>query len=75
MKTPGREDSYGLGLQRVQTRCGRAYGHDGLGVGYRTVVYAWPDGRRVAVAMVNIDETYVSQSELEATAEEALCAS
>jgi D-alanyl-D-alanine carboxypeptidase len=69
MKSP-----HGLGLQEVDTRCGRAYGHDGVGVGYRSVVYARGDGTRVAVAMINLDETYVSQRELDDAAEAAFCA-
>jgi D-alanyl-D-alanine carboxypeptidase len=73
METPAPGSSYGLGLQQVETSCGRVYGHIGAGVGYRTVVYARPDGDHVAVAMINIDETYVPQSELEATAEATAC--
>jgi D-alanyl-D-alanine carboxypeptidase len=73
METPSARASYGLGLLVVQTRCGRAYGHEGVATGYRTVVYANRRGTRVALVMVNIDNTYVAQHELEAAAETALC--
>ena len=73
MKTPPAGGHYGLGLMRVETRCGRAYGHEGIATGYRSVVYAKERGSRVALVIVNIDETYVAQSELEAAAEAALC--
>jgi D-alanyl-D-alanine carboxypeptidase len=64
---------YGLGIERFSTRCGQAYGYLGDFVGYRTVVYASPDGSRVAVVMVNVDTTHVSWSELESAAEQAFC--
>jgi D-alanyl-D-alanine carboxypeptidase len=64
---------YGLGLRITQTRCGRAFGHDGDFPGYRNVVWAKADGRRVAVVMVNIDDTKVPWSRLQAAAETALC--
>jgi D-alanyl-D-alanine carboxypeptidase len=71
--TRGTPFDYGLGLEQFATVCGRAYGHLGDGLGYRTAVYARADGRRVAVVMVNIDSTRVSWGELEASAESALC--
>jgi D-alanyl-D-alanine carboxypeptidase len=64
---------YGLGLRTTYTACGTAVGHEGDIPGYRTAVWAKPSGRRVAVAMVNIDETYVPWSRLEAAAQRALC--
>ncbi len=64
---------YGLGIERFRTTCGQAYGHLGDFTGYRTVVYARPNSRRVAVVMVNFDATRVSWSELEAAAETAFC--
>jgi D-alanyl-D-alanine carboxypeptidase len=73
MKTPAPGLSYGLGLMAVDTWCGRAYGHIGVAAGYRTVVYARPDGSRVALVMINVDGTYVAQGELEAAAETAFC--
>jgi D-alanyl-D-alanine carboxypeptidase len=74
METPSRTAAYGLGLEIVDTPCGRAYGHDGIAPGYRSVAYARPDGSRVALVMVNVDETYVAQSEVQAAAAAALCA-
>jgi D-alanyl-D-alanine carboxypeptidase len=73
MRTVGPSSQYGLGLLRVQTACGRAFGHLGDGPGYRTVAYARPNGRRVVVVMVNIDATNVSWSALETAAERAFC--
>ena len=63
-----------LGLFVEETPCGRAYGHVGIGAGYRTVVYGLANGSRVALVMVNVDASYVAQSELEEAAETALCA-
>jgi D-alanyl-D-alanine carboxypeptidase len=73
MKRPSGGAHYGLGLMEAETPCGRAYGYQGVGPGYRTVVYGRPDGSRVALVMVNVDNTYASQGELEAAAEEAFC--
>jgi D-alanyl-D-alanine carboxypeptidase len=73
MKTPVAPYGYGLGLRTTDTSCGKAYGHEGDFVAYRTVVWATSNGRRVAVMMVNIDDTRVSWDELEAAAEVALC--
>jgi D-alanyl-D-alanine carboxypeptidase len=73
MRTVAPGSSYGLGLLKVQTPCGRAFGHLGDGPGYRTVAYASPNGRRVVVVMVNVDATYLSWFELERTAETAFC--
>jgi D-alanyl-D-alanine carboxypeptidase len=71
--TLGTPWNYGLGLMQFDTACGRALGHLGDTVGYRTAVYAKADGRRVAVAMVNIDATRVSWGEIRSAAESALC--
>ena len=65
--------SYGFGLAEVTTSCGRVYGHEGIATGYRTIAYARPDGSRVALVMINIDETRVPQSELELAADTAFC--
>jgi D-alanyl-D-alanine carboxypeptidase len=73
MKTPAPTGKYGLGLEIVDTACGRAYGHDGIAPGYRGVAYASADGSRVVLVTVNVDETFVAQSELDAAAERALC--
>jgi D-alanyl-D-alanine carboxypeptidase len=64
---------YGLGLRTTYAPCGTAVGHEGDIPGYRTAVWATPNGRRVAVAMVNIDETHVPWSRIEAAATTALC--
>jgi D-alanyl-D-alanine carboxypeptidase len=74
MKTPAPGVHYGLGLLETDTPCGQAYGHEGDLLGHRSFVYARPDGTRVALVMVNIDNTYLSRSELETAAETALCA-
>jgi D-alanyl-D-alanine carboxypeptidase len=73
METPSAHAPYGLGLLVVRTGCGRAYGHEGIATGYRTVVYANRRGTRIALVMVNVDGTYVAQHELEAAAESAFC--
>ena len=65
--------SYGLGLAEMTTSCGRVYGHEAIATGYRTIAYARPDGSRVALVMINIDETRVPQSELELAADTAFC--
>jgi D-alanyl-D-alanine carboxypeptidase len=65
--------SYGLGLAHVITPCGPAYGHEGIATGYRTIAYARPDGSRVALVMINVDETQVTQDELELAATTAFC--
>jgi D-alanyl-D-alanine carboxypeptidase len=70
--TPPARD-YGLGLMRFDTPCGTGFGHEGDFNAYRTVAVGRPNGGRVAVVMVNIDETYVSWGELEAMAETAVC--
>jgi D-alanyl-D-alanine carboxypeptidase len=64
---------YGLGLKMTYTACGAAIGHEGDFPGYRNAVWATPNGRRVAVAMVNIDTTRVSWSRLRTAAQTALC--
>jgi D-alanyl-D-alanine carboxypeptidase len=69
----GVASGYGLGLRVVSTRCGKAYGHDGDFPGWRNVVYASANGRRVAVVMVNVDESRVSYGELSLAAETAFC--
>jgi D-alanyl-D-alanine carboxypeptidase len=71
--TLGTPWNYGLGLMQFQTACGLAVGHLGDTPGYRTAVYAKADGRRVAVAMVNIDATRVSWDEIRSAAASALC--
>ncbi|OAI55258.1 hypothetical protein AYO48_00685 [Gaiella sp. SCGC AG-212-M14] len=61
------------GLTLTSTRCGRAVGHDGDFPGYRSIVLATPNGRREAVVMINVDESRVPWSRLEAAAGIALC--
>jgi D-alanyl-D-alanine carboxypeptidase len=67
-------EDYGLGLKTTYTACGKAIGHEGDFPGYRNAVWATPKGRRIAVAMVNVDTTHVSWSTLETAAQTALCA-
>jgi CubicO group peptidase (beta-lactamase class C family) len=45
--------SYGLGVFRIPTPCGAAWGHSGGIPGYQTLVLASPNGRRVSVVLVN----------------------
>jgi D-alanyl-D-alanine carboxypeptidase len=71
-KLPPRS-SFGLGVERVVTRCGPAFGHEGDFPGYRSIVYGRPDGRRVALVMVNIDATHDSWSELRTAAARVFC--
>lgn len=74
MKTVVPGYDYGLGLMRVRTACGVvAYGHVGDFIGYRNVVAATANGKRVVDIMVNVDTTDVSWGELEGEAEVALC--
>jgi D-alanyl-D-alanine carboxypeptidase len=73
MLTMADGSNYGLGLARFQTGCGTAYGHVGDFIGWRTVAYARPHGRRAAVVMVNIDVTHVPWGELETAAGRAVC--
>jgi D-alanyl-D-alanine carboxypeptidase len=73
MKTTVPPYGYGLGLRTTYTRCGKAYGHEGDFVAYRTIVLATSNGRRAAAVLINIDDSRVSQDELEAAAESALC--
>ena len=64
---------YGLGLQITTTTCGRAFGHIGDFPGYRNIVWATSDGRRVAAVMINTDQGHVVLSKLRTVAETALC--
>jgi D-alanyl-D-alanine carboxypeptidase len=66
-------ENYGLGLMRIELPCGRAFGHQGDVPGYRTVVLAQANGTRVAVVMVNVDETHVAWAELMQAASDAYC--
>lgn len=74
MRTVVPRSNYGLGLLRVETRCGSAFGHLGDAPGYRNVVLASSDGRRVAEVMVNVDPSFVSTSRLESGVETVFCA-
>ena len=68
-------DAAGLGIFRIGTRCGRAWGHTGGTAGFLTKVLASADGRRVAVFATNglVDEGPVTQPLLDAAAETAFC--
>jgi D-alanyl-D-alanine carboxypeptidase len=70
--TPPAED-YGLGLMRIHTPCGLAFGHRGDYFGYRSEALSRPNGNRVALVMVNVDTTNISWAELDVAAQEALC--
>jgi D-alanyl-D-alanine carboxypeptidase len=45
--------AYGLGLFRIPTPCGEAYGHDGSVPGYASLALTGRHGRRQAVILVN----------------------
>ena len=64
--------SYGLGLAVAHTRCGKAFGHEGLFPGWHNFAFATANGRRVGVAMVNADYSRLT-FRLEQAAETALC--
>lgn len=74
MRTVVTTSQYGLGLMRLETRCGTAFGHLGDAPGYRNVVLASPDGRRVAELMVNVDPSFLSTSRLESAGQTVFCA-
>ena len=59
---------------RTLTDRAPAWRHDGIATGCHTAVYATPNGSPVGLVTVNIDTTYLAQSELEDAAETALCA-
>jgi hypothetical protein len=52
--------------------CGVAYGHNGDVPGYRNVVWATADGRRVVAVMVN-ESAQLSWSTVRRAAETAFC--
>ncbi|MFL5952265.1 MAG: serine hydrolase domain-containing protein [Gaiellaceae bacterium] len=65
--------SYGLGIEKLLTKCGRAYGHEGDFIAWRNEVLATANGKRQAVVMVNVDQTSVSWRRMYADAQTALC--
>ena len=74
METPAQNaGTYGLGIDNTFTTCGRAFGHRGDFTGWRNEVLATKSGKRQAVVMVNIDETYVSWARIDAYVSRALC--
>lgn len=70
----GRE-AYGLGLLRMNTSCGPAYGHDGEIFGYTTLALASRDARRSAVVLANVStpESGVALTAMLELASRALC--
>jgi D-alanyl-D-alanine carboxypeptidase len=64
---------YGLGLEVVRLGCGTVYGHDGDLPGYRNLVWASADGRRVVAVMVNVSAARPSWAAIRAAAEQAFC--
>jgi D-alanyl-D-alanine carboxypeptidase len=64
---------YGLGLDIFHTSCGIAYGHLGDMPGYRNVVMARPDGRRVVAVMANVSSERLRWEEIQRTASTAFC--
>jgi D-alanyl-D-alanine carboxypeptidase len=74
MESPSQNSgTYGLGIDSAFTACGRVVGHPGNFTAWRNLVLSTKNGRRQAVVMVNVDETYVSWARIEAFAERALC--
>ena len=74
METPAQNaGTYGLGIDNTFTTCGRALGHRGDFTGWRNEVLATKNGKRQAVVMVNIDETYVPWARIDAFVARALC--
>jgi D-alanyl-D-alanine carboxypeptidase len=47
---------YGLGVFRIDTPCGPAWGHDGDFPGYLTISLTTPDGARQVVLLLNSDQ-------------------
>ena len=72
MKTPVHGYDYGLGIYSRPTRCGTAWGHNGDIPGWRNVVFATADGRRVVQVMVNVDGK-VDWQRLDDAAENVFC--
>jgi D-alanyl-D-alanine carboxypeptidase len=74
METPGENaGTYGLGIDNASTSCGKAFGHRGDFVGWRNEVLATKNGKRQAVVMVNVDESSVSWTRIDAFVARALC--
>ena len=74
METAVPARAYGMGIRIMSTPCGTAFGHDGDYPGYRNIVWATADGKRVISIMLNIDTTHVPWSEIESSAQAVLCA-
>jgi D-alanyl-D-alanine carboxypeptidase len=74
MKNPSSVAStYGLGISTSFISCGRAFGHGGNIPGWRNETIATANGKREAVVMVNVDETFVSFARIQSVAQTALC--
>jgi D-alanyl-D-alanine carboxypeptidase len=65
--------TYGLGIANTLLACGRALTHDGDFLGWRNIAYSTANGKRQAVVMVNVNDTYVSWDRLNAVTQKALC--
>jgi len=48
---------YGLGIERLVTPCGIAWGHGGNMPGYNVAALSSTDGRRQVVLSINLDPT------------------
>lgn len=55
--TVGEGAAYGLGVETVQTKFGKAYGHDGEFPGYLSDMRYFPQYKIAVAAQVNADET------------------
>ena len=74
LKTPSTvAGTYGLGIDNATIVCGRAVGHNGDFFGWRTEVLATANGKRQAVVMVNVDDSFVPWARLQADVRLALC--
>lgn len=66
---------YAMGVFRIDTPCGPAWGHDGSFPGYLSVSVTSPDGARQAVIALNTDRILSEQAytELSSTLDTAYC--
>jgi D-alanyl-D-alanine carboxypeptidase len=74
MKVPAENaGTYGLGIDSTYTQCGPAFGHRGDFTAWRNEVLATANGKREAVVMVNVDQTFVGWDRIDRAVQLALC--
>jgi D-alanyl-D-alanine carboxypeptidase len=72
LKTPTQTSgTYGLGVFGLFLACGRAFMHQGDFLGWQNIALSTANGKRQAVAVVNVN--FADYGRLEALAEKALC--